>query len=234
MPGLSFRQTHKFFATVLVSGLLSAAAASAAAEDWYVSASLGTTFLSGESGASLTEPPSTLSPGGTTTAAADFDTGFGTGAAVGRWLGDQFRAELEWLYRSNDIKRFESGDGRVATDGNFASSALSLNAYFHFGEATKIGAFSPYVGAGVSWVNEVDIDLEGGDFGPLYEDLEDDGIAIQMMAGVGYRQTARLMWSAELRWLSFGDADLERSGGTRLDGAGYDPFSLFLSVSYGF
>ncbi|NNF51800.1 MAG: hypothetical protein HKN59_05110 [Gammaproteobacteria bacterium] len=214
---------------IFALGLLAATGSTSfAADGWYVSATGGFSFAGDESAATLTDG------GGSTTTDLEFDSGIAAGASVGRWITDQFRAEVDWVYRSNSNDRVSTADSRSASDGNLASSALSINGYFHFGETDVVGQFSPFVGAGIAYVNEVDIDLEGGDFGALYEDLEDDGVGFQMMLGAAYRQSDALRWTAELRWLSFGDADLQRSDGTRLADLGYDPLGAFLSVSYEF
>ena len=88
------------------------------------------------------------------------------------------------------------------------------------------------MGAGLAWVNEIDIDLE--DLGKEYEDLEDDGFGVQVMGGFSYRQSERLRWDVELKWLYYGEADLDNGEGVALESVDYAPVTLFAGFSYGF
>lgn len=218
------RDIHVF----LLAGLLMLAFAQSASseEDWYVRGSAGIAWLDDDDSTDLTDV------NGVQNADASFDTGFGVGLGVGRWFGNRWRADLEWAYRSNDNDDIQLDDGRVADDGNIASSALSLNGYYHFTDGRAIGRISPYVGAGIAWVNEVDVDLEG--LGAEYEDLEDDGFGAQFMGGLSYRQTKRLRWDAEVRWLYFDEADLDNGEGIALESVDYNPLTLSLGFSYAF
>ena len=102
---------------------------------------------------------------------------------------------------------------------------------FRMPDGREIGRISPYLGAGLAWVNEIDIDLEG--LGGEYEDLEDDGFGVQVMAGLSYRQSQRLRWDAEVRWLYFDEADLDNAG-VKLESVDYNPLTVTLGFSYSF
>ena len=217
--------------TALLAGLavastLVAPKALLAETDWYVRAAGGLSYISDDDSADLTDGT------GTQNADASFDLGFGVGIAVGRWFSKRWRADLEWVYRSNDIDKVELDDGRIDSGNNYASSTLALNGYYHFNDASRIGRISPYVGAGLAWVNEIDIDLE--DLGKEYEDLEDDGFGVQVMGGFSYRQSERLRWDVELKWLYYGEADLDNGEGVALESVDYAPVTLFAGFSYGF
>ena len=54
------------------------------------------------------------------------------------------------------------------------------------------------------------------------------------MGGVSWRQTDRLRWDAELRWLYYGEADLDNGSGTSLEDVDYAPVTVFVGLSYGF
>lgn len=218
------RITNAAFMAALLTLAFSQSASSE--EDWYVRGSAGIAWLDDDDSTDLTDV------NGMQNADASFDTGFGVGLAVGRWFGDRWRADLEWAYRSNDNDDIKLDDGRVADDGNLASSALSLNGYYHFTDGKKIGRISPYVGAGIAWVNEIDSDLEG--LGGEYEDLEDDGFGAQLMGGLSYRQSKRLRWDAEVRWLYFDEADLDNGEGVALESVDYNPLTLSVGFSYAF
>jgi len=217
--------------TALLAGLAAASSLLAseavlAENDWYVRAAGGLSYISDDDSTDLTDST------GTQNADASFDLGFGAGLAIGRWFGERWRADLEWVYRSNDNDKIELDDGRIDSGNNYASTTLALNGYYHFNDASRIGRISPYVGAGLAWVNEIDIDLE--DLGKEYEDLEDDGFGVQVMGGLSYRQTERLRWDVELKWLYYGEADLDNGDGVALESVDYAPVTLFAGFSYGF
>jgi opacity protein-like surface antigen len=153
---------------------------------------------------------------------------------VGRWLGQRRRADLASDYRRVDTDQIRVDDGRVADDGNYASTALSLNGYHHFPDAGAVRRFSPCVGAGVAWPNEIDIDIEGGDFRPSCDDLEDDGFGFQRIGGVSWRQTERFRRDAELRWLYDGEADLDDGNDIRFEDVDYAPATVQVGFSYDF
>lgn len=215
-------------ALTMLTGLLAGADETRAEGDWYVRAGGGLAWQDDADGARLTDAD------GRQKVDASFDPGFGAGLSLGRWFGSRWRADLGYDYRSVDNDEIKLADGRVADDGNFASAAVSLNGYYHFSDGRAERRFSPYVGAGVVWLQEIDIDLEGRDFDSSYEDLEDDGFGVQVMGGVSWRQTDRLRWDAELRWLYYGEADLDNGSGTSLEDVDYAPVTVFVGLSYGF
>ena len=212
----------------IAGAMLALSGPARAEEDWYVRLAAGAAWQADADGADLTDA------GGREGVDGSFDLGYGAGIAVGRWFGERWRADLGFDYRSVDIDRIKVDDGRVADDGNYASSALSLNGYYHFTNPRAERAFSPYLGAGVVWLNEIDIDLEGGDFRPAYEDLEDDGFGVQVMGGVSWRQSSRIRWDAELKWLYYGEADLDNGNQASLESLDYAPLTLQLGFSYEF
>ncbi len=220
----------------LARATLAAAAAAtllaplAEADEWYVRGAAGMVFLGDDDSVGFTDAD------GTQGVDASFDAGFSFGGGIGRWFGDRWRADVDFTYRSNDHDTFRLDDGRVVDDGNFASTALSVNGYYHFADAFEPRTFSPYVGVGIAYVNEIDIDLEGSGLGDgvVIEDLEDDGVGFQLIGGVSWRQNDRLRWEGEVRWLSFGDADLTDDGGNRVADIDYDPFGVYVGLSYEF
>jgi opacity protein-like surface antigen len=215
-------------ALVLAVVLMFTAPSLPAENDWTVRATGGLSWQADDDNNDFTDPA------GEQNADASFDTGWTGGLSIGRWIGSRWRADLEWAYRSNDSDRIKLDDGRVADDGNYASTALSINGYYHFADGRAPRRWSPYVGAGLAWINEIDIDLEGRDFDNTYEDLEDDGFGVQVMGGLSWRQSERLRWDAELRWLYFGEADLENGSDVRLEGLDYAPVTLTIGLSYEF
>ncbi len=87
-------------------------------------------------------------------AQVNLDTGFTAGLGVGYRFHPRFSAALAWEYRSE----VALADGQRCADGNYASNVFYLNSYYHF---ESDSAWHPCIGAGLGWVQEIDIDLEG-------------------------------------------------------------------------
>jgi hypothetical protein len=99
-------------ALALAAAALTGAAGSARTEEpGYVRGSAGLVWQGDSDSARLADDS------GRKSADASFDPGYGVGAALGRWFGPRWRADLGFDYRSVDIDRIRFDDGRVA-DGN--------------------------------------------------------------------------------------------------------------------
>ncbi|MEO0716628.1 MAG: outer membrane beta-barrel protein [Planctomycetota bacterium] len=100
-------------------------------------------------------------PGGAITdGEGSFDAGALAGLALGYRPDDRWALELDFTYRSNDVDEIvESGGGISGTSGDFASTALMLNAFHEF---DTDWALDPYVGLGFGLATEVDLDVNGG------------------------------------------------------------------------
>ncbi|MEM8986069.1 MAG: P44/Msp2 family outer membrane protein [Pseudomonadota bacterium] len=114
-----------------ISAVCLSAPGIAAAQDFYVSGSVGAGFLtdSGNSGslssdfttgAGTTIPAGTALPAGTGVGwDTEFDAGFAISAAVGQRLIDNVRGELEIAYQSNDVDTHTDvavGGGAIGTE----------------------------------------------------------------------------------------------------------------------
>lgn len=119
----------------------------------------------GASGLSGTD----LSFGGAPGTSEGFETGRAAGAAVGFDYDGPLRSELEFAYRTGDAE---------GVGGDFASTTLMANLFYEFGGA---GALTPYVGAGVGYVTEIDFDVETGPGAGEYSDR--GRAAFQVVAG---------------------------------------------------
>lgn len=155
--------------------------------------------------------------------------GFTAGAGVGYRYNQRLAVEFAWEYRTNDSETsFNAGPS--FSDGNYASNTFFLNAYYFL---DTYGAWEPYLGAGLAWIQEVDIDLEGN--GPEQSFSGDGDTGLQVIIGSNYRLSNH--WSAhgELRYGSITGIDLENESGEgsfqRFD---YEPFTLQIGVTYKF
>ena len=158
------------------------------------------------------------------------DSGFNAGLGGGYWWNDHIAMELGWEYRSNGSQT-EIDGGATYPEGNYASNTFYLNGLYHF---SSNGKWQPYVGAGLVWVQEVDIDLEGDGNELSYSGDGDTGY--QVLAGVNYRLNQDWWLQFEGRYTSNSDLTLEAedSSGGKFSDFDYQPVTLQVGLAYRF
>jgi opacity protein-like surface antigen len=162
-----------------------------------------------------------------TPATAEFDNGFGAGGDLGYRYGNGWAAEIEWNYRSHDLKSLTAGGATLTSEGDFASNIILVNGLRRFPR----GVWTPYAGLGVGWVQEIDLDLEGPSAGSYNRRGE---WAAQLIAGVEYALSERFLLTADLRYLRVGSVELDGPGGARLSSPQYNPLSAQVGLRYRF
>jgi outer membrane protein W len=213
------------FAIVIASGLTSPTvhASSQDPAGWYGNLFAGPSNLGSTS---LTE---TRNPGGSLGDRAEFGSGFGFGGALGYRYGNGWAAEVAWDYRRHSLKKL----GGTTVDGDFASNTLFLNGYYRF---AKWGEVRPFVGAGVGWTQEIDVDIQRAGRSLSYS--RSGAAAVQLMFGGEVDLSNRWSVVADLRMMrvSAGNLKLEDgvTGGTITGSPRYRPVSLNLGVTYRF
>lgn len=167
---------------------------------------------------------------------ASYEPGQLFGAAIGKKFSSNLALEIEFFYRSAEIDKIATG-GPFAGDvnGDFASTNLMLNAIYTFtkpeGEALW-GKLSPYLGLGVGFLQEADIDLE---IGGAEQEFDDNYIfATQIFAGISYELHSSWSVFAETRYHYAGSIDLDSSTGTSSLQADYDGVSFLAGLRYNF
>lgn len=165
----------------------------------------------------------TFSFGGAVTG-TDVDTGVIAGGAFGYdYAGSPWQAEVEYTYRSADVTPAAS----LGIGGDYASTSLMVNGLYSF--ATN-GALRPYVGAGIGFVTEVDLDIDAG---PAAGEYEDSGVfAAQVMVGADYALSDSVGLFGELRYFTAGSQTLEGASGTIE--ADYDSIDAVIGLSIRF
>jgi len=160
----------------------------------------------------------------------NLDSGFVAGLGLGYQYNDNLAAEIAWEFRSNDSSVILP-NGTEFSDGNYASNTFFLNGMYYFDSSTQ---WQPYLGAGLAWIQEIDIDLEGGGRALSYS--ADGEFGFQLFAGLDYDLSDRLAVAAELRYTSFSDLELlpEEGAVGRFTGFEYEPTTLGLSLRYKF
>ncbi|MGR8920279.1 MAG: outer membrane protein [Gammaproteobacteria bacterium] len=185
-------------AASLVLGLLSAT--TALADGLYTRVVGGATWLGNES-LDLSAPAPTSADG-------DYAAGWMSAAAVG-WQRDDWRVEAEIGYRRNGVDEADFTDGRRFSDGDFASLGFGATVLREF-DLLGDERVRSYLGAGVVWLEEVDLDLERSG---VESSFSDSAVAGQLIAGARYALWERWELYAEYRFLYAGSLDLDGEGG---------------------
>jgi opacity protein-like surface antigen len=224
---LQVKSCKKHPALLALSALLAIPPISHAAPDeahWYATGILGANFMSDKrldfSGS-----------GATGSAKTSLDPGLFTGAAVGYAFNRHWRVEAEFSYQSVEHDGVDLGDSGSLPSGNYASTALALNGLYSF-NAFGSEKVRTYLGAGVAWLTEVDIDFErGGD----EQSYSGDGIGLQLLGGARYDIGDHLFVDAGLRYLTAGEIELDGEGSSsgRIK-ADYDPWAVTIAVGWRF
>jgi len=218
--------THRIESALLAACLAAGPAIASAADEahWYATANVGANFMSNQS-VSLT------GDGPTRSGDASLSNGLLTGAAVGRAFSRSFRAEAEFVYQSVDHDGVRLADGGSLPSGNFASTALALNGLYSFNMFRR-EEVRTYVGLGVAWLTEVDIDFEQGGQERSYSG---DGFGLQLLAGARYEIGEQWFLDAGLRYLTAGEVTMDGEGAAngrvRTD---YEPWSATIGIGWRF
>ena len=209
----------------IVSAAVAAAtlAPAAGADDtgWYASAVAGINTLGSETieyrnGATVESSD------------ADFDASFAGGATFGYRLSPQWRIESELMYRRNELSDFGIPSFPVIDEGDFASLSIAFSGLYDFDLFGQPSVRS-YVGAGVVFIQEIDIDFETAG---IETSFETDDIGLQLHFGARYDFGERWFADAGIRYLLASDIEMALpDDGTQTVTADYAPLSL--SVGFG-
>lgn len=161
------------------------------------------------------------------------EASLGSGALFGMGGGYRFdrnfAAELEYIYRTNDIDKITGRSGATIADGgDLASVAIMANGFYHFDFAES---WSPYVGLGAGFLQEIDSDvrLVGG---RSQKDLEDQVFGWQAMIGAEVPIDESWRLYGEGRFLSAPSPELSNANGSY--GVDYTNASLIFGIGYQF
>lgn len=217
----------KRIALITLAGSASAtlSPANAAGEGWSVVPYVGISVLGDQSpdfaGAdNIADGPADIS----------VDQGFTAGLGVRYDYPDsRWTSEFGWEYRSNDSDTTVA-DGTELPGGNYASNVFYINARYALREGRRL---TPWLGAGATWIQEVDLDSENADGERSFADS--GSIGVQLMAGADYDITDRLYLTGELRYSSQTDIDLSEEGGDgQVTGMDYQPITAGLGIGFRF
>ena len=204
----------------LMAGLLTGSPVALAQSDgWSVVPYLGISQMSDQS-AELVQA-SDLSEGELD---VELDSGFTAGLSLRySYPTSRWTSEVGWEYRSNDATTTTS-DGTQLPGGNYASNVFVLNGRYGLTEGQR---WTPWVGAGVVWVQEVDLDSEDANGERSFSDS--GSVGLQVLAGIDLDLTDRLYLTSELRYARLTGLDLAEEGGSDqgvVKGIDYAPVTL--------
>ena len=159
----------------------------------------------------------------------DLDTGFNAGFSIGYQYTPYLAAELAWEYRSNDSE-VTLPDNERFTSGNYASNIFHVNSIYSFSPGKRL---NPYVGAGISWVQEIDIDLEKN--GSEQSFSADGDLGYQLFAGLDYQINSLWSLNSEIRYGHISNIDLKGENVTgTIEDIDYKPITIQFGVKYKF
>ena len=219
-------RVHYTAAVIVVSGsLLTAVTAHAAGEGWSIVPYVGTSQLGNQS-------PDLIGSDDLVDGGLDItvDTGFTAGVGLRYdYENSRWASEVGWEYRTNDSQT-TTADGNVLPDGNYASNIFYLNGRYALTDGNR---WTPWIGGGLTWIQEVDLDSEDANGERSFS--ESGFVGFQVMAGIDYDVSDRFYLTSELRYMSYNSLDLEEEGGNgRITNIDYQPVTLGLGFGIRF
>ena len=154
------------------------------------------------------------------------DPGFAAGVGLRyHYENSRWASEFGWEYRSNDALTTDA-DGVELPGGNYASNTFFLNGRYAFSEDRRL---TPWVGAGVVWVQEVDLDSESTVGETSFSDS--GSVGMQLMVGADYELSDQFYVTFELRYSSQAGLELNEEGGQGLvSDIDYQPLTLGIEL----
>lgn len=188
------RAMKKVWSVLMVFALIAGIGVSSASAKAYVSGNLGAVVVHD---VDIND--------GFDTGEITFDTGLALTGAIGGFLGNGVRGEVELGYRANDIDEVTiDGLGTASLNGDVNSLSLMGNIFYDFAADES---FSPFIMGGIGFSNvEVDVEFAGS---------EDDTVfAYQFGLGGSFKVSPQVNLDLQYRFLgtsdpNFGGEDFE-------------------------
>jgi opacity protein-like surface antigen len=171
---------------------------------------------------------------GTVTPTIPLDTGFLAGGSVGRYIGEDWRIEAEFMYQSVDHPVFTlvaGGPGLPSGDGNYASTSIALNALREF-DLFGSPRVKTYAGLGAVYATEIDLDFESGG---VENSFSGSGTGFQALIGARYNWGERAFVDTGVRYLLVSNAELNgEEGAVGRIKADYEPLAVTVAFGWRF
>lgn len=208
------------------AGMMAFTGAAAADDDkWYATLYGGPSFLGGQS--------FTLdSPNGAFDGTGDYSTGWGAGVGIGYRVSDRFSTEFAWMYTRNSNKNTGFTNGDSFSGGDFASNLFFLNGYYHF---ETDGRFKPYVGAGLGYAEEIDMDIQDSATAANTAFSDSGKFGFQLIAGAEVPLSDNWALTGDVRYIRFSGLDMAGADGvSTLNNVTYDPVTVTAGLRFKF
>ena len=214
---------------LLLSAYANGATAAADTPDWYATGAFGLVTQSDQQ-LTFTRP----GVSGAVTPTIPLDTGFLAGGSIGRYIGEAWRIEAEFMYQSVDHPVFTlvaGGPGLPSGDGNYASTSIALNALREF-DLFGSPSVKTYAGLGAVYATEIDLDFESGG---VENSFSGSGTGVQGLIGARYNWGERAFVDTGVRYLLVSSAELDgEEGAVGRIKADYEPLALTVAFGWRF
>jgi len=155
------------------------------------------------------------------------DDGFTAGLSLRYDYSDSnWVSEIGWEYRANDTV-ITTSDSVELPGGNYASNIFYVNGRYTFSSGSSL---IPWVGGGVTWVQEIDLDSENSSGERSFSDS--GPLGFQAMTGVEYTLSERFYLTSEIRYSNLTGLNLEEEadGGGLVSNIDYQPVTLSVGI----
>lgn len=162
-------------------------------------------------------------------ASGKYDPGWVTTGAVG-WAHGPWRFETDLSYRRNGLEQAAFNAAPRFDEGDFASLVIGANLIREFNllpDERIVG----YVGAGLAYFEEIDLDLE--DSG-AERSFSDSAVGPQVLFGARYALWQNWELHAEYRYVHAPDLTLDEEAGTASIEADYGAHSISAGIGFRF
>lgn len=159
------------------------------------------------------------------------------GGAVGYRISPIFRLEAELSYRQSELEDLDHNSFGIVSDvgGDLVMLSGMLNVIGDLPVLDSQGRWRPWIGAGLGYANA---EMKGGEFrsGTTYDTLsgEDQNVAYQIMTGLDYAFSDRVMFGLGYRYWGMGGIDFNNSAGTNVEFDGMGGHEFFGRMRYHF
>jgi len=158
----------------------------------------------------------------------NIESGFGytAGISFGYNFYKNFTAEIGWEYKSNNITITNSNS---FNKGDYASNFIYLNGIYNI---KTNGSFTPYVGLGFSFIEEIDLDLSEDE----NNSFSKSGIGgFQGLVGLDYDFAKKWGLNCEVKFVKFNNFNvINESNGSILTNLKYNPLIINIGMKYRF
>lgn len=157
------------------------------------------------------------------------ENGSNAGLALGFRYSDVLAVEIAWETRQNDAQT-QLSSGTAYQGGQYSANLVLINGFYYFNTNS---AWQPYAGVGVTWAQDVELELKQQNTKMTYSGDGDNGF--QLFIGVEYEITKQWAAQFEARYSAINNLSLmQDSDSGAFQALDYETMTAQLAVSYYF